>query len=84
MNTETSFKNIQIKYWINIQFEIMFTFSFYLDQQKMNENFQADVKLKHSGANNNTYGFRQKQWKSWGGLFHGLQTHRKFSPFSST
>ncbi len=31
----------------------MFTFCFYLDQQKMNENWQADVKLKHSGANNN-------------------------------
>ncbi len=33
----------------------MFTFSFYLNQQKMNENCQADVKLKHNGANNNTY-----------------------------
>lgn len=61
----------------------MFTFCFYLDQQKMDENWQVDVKLKHSGANNNTYGFRQKQWKSWWGLFQGLQTHRKWSAHST-
>ncbi len=83
MNTVTFFINIKIKHWINIQFEIMFTFSFYLNQQKMNENCQADVKLKHNGANNNTYWFRQKQWKFRGGLFQGLQTHRKWSAHST-